>query len=199
MKKSAFFFLGMVGALSACGGSSTSSSGSLTNASFETLAQSGRSLIAEYGSASPTDVANMPTSGAATYRGVAAYSASFSNPVDIVAYAETVSALEVTADFASSTVSGQATNFQYFDPSVDLNGQINLNGTITGNRFNASLSGSITESAGGITATGNYTGSASGDFVGASAEGLRGTGVATGDYGLFGTESVYTVFGAERQ
>lgn len=180
--------------LSACGGSSTGVS------SFEALSSRGQALLSQYGSAPVTDVANMPTTGTATYRGVAAYSSDYSSPVNIAQYATTVSDIELTANFANSTISGRADNFQQrVDPNISMSGQVDVvNGTISGNTFSAALSGTINESGYGLTVPVNYSGSVNGEFVGSGAEAVRGTGTAVGDAGVYGQQTVYTVWGAVR-
>ena len=193
--------------LTACGGSSTGSN------SFETLASEGRSLIAQYGTAPTTDIANIPTTGTATYEGVAAYSTQYSSPVDISQYATTVSDVTLTADFANSTVTGTADNFHTVStPNVTLNGSLALSGNITGNTFSTNLNGTVTETITGLTGAQaslngtqlpvSYTGSTSGVFVGSSAEAFRATGTGTGTATYLGeniTQNVNAVFGGVRE
>lgn len=183
----------LVSSISACGGSSTSG-----GPSFETLSTSGSALLEQYGNAAPTGVDNMPITGTATYRGVAAYSSDSSDPVYIAQYADTLSELELNANFGTSTISGRAYNFKTNVPGVSIDGQVNVNGTISGNTFDADLSGSTVESNEAITANLNYTGTAQGEFVGTDAQAVRGTGTATGDAGILGSYTVYMLWGAER-
>lgn len=189
--------------LAACGGSSTGSN------SFETIASEGRSLVAQYGAAEATDPANMPTTGTATYNGAAAYSSDYSSAVNIAQYAETVSDVTLTADFANSTVTGTADNFHTVaTPNVTLNGSLSLNGTITGNTFSTDLSGTVTETITGLTGAEaayngtqvpvTYTGSTNGEFVGSSAEAFRATGTGNGTATFLGenlSQNVNAVFG----
>lgn len=197
------FLLGCSFVLTACGGSSTGSS------SFETIASEGQALIAQYGAAPTTDVANMPTTGTATYEGAAAYSTQYSSAVAISQNATTVSDVTLTADFANSTVTGTADNFHTVStPNVTLSGSLSLNGNITGNTFNTNLNGTVTETITGLTGAQaslngtqlpvSYTGSTSGEFVGSSAEAFRATGTGTGTATYLGenlSQTVYAVFG----
>lgn len=187
-------FLGSALFLSACGGSGTSG-----GPSFNTLSSSGNRLIDQYGTAAETDVANMPTSGSATYKGVAAYSSDYSDAASILEYAGTLSELELTADFANSSISGRSYNFKNLDATTTVEGQINVSGAITGNTFNATVSGNTEESYLNQSANVSYDGTASGEFVGTDAEAIRGTGSVTGDAGIYGTYPVWFVWGVERQ
>lgn len=179
--------------LSACGGSSTGGGQS----SFEQLSAEGTDLIARYGNAPTTALSAMPT-GTATYSGYAAYSTQFSSPADIVQFAETLSEVELTANFDTSALNGRAFNFRYVDPAYQVSGDLAIAGNITGNSFDASISGTLTESFEGASLPVNWNGNLSGEFVGSNADALRGTGTATGDAGLFGTFPASAVFGAER-
>jgi hypothetical protein len=184
--------------LTACGGSSTGSS------SFEAIASEGRSLIAQYGAAPTTDIANMPTTGTATYNGAAAYSTQYSSAVDISQYATTVSDVTLTADFANSTVTGTADNFHTVStPNVTLDGSLSLNGNIIGDTFATNLNGTVTETITGLTGAQaslngiqipvSYTGSTNGEFVGSSAEAFRATGTGTGTATYLGEPLSLTV------
>ena len=141
----------------------------------------------------------MPTSGTATYQGAAAYSSTYSTAAGLAAYATTVSDVELLADFANSTISGTADNFKTSVAGVSLSGGMNVNGSITNNTFSAAVAGTVTESGANLTVPVAYSGSVNGEFVGANAEGLRGLGSATGDAGIYGSQNVYVLFGAERQ
>jgi hypothetical protein len=186
--------LGILASLSACGGSGTSG-----GPSFSSLSSTGQSILSQYGSAPTTDVANMPQSGTATYRGVAAYSGDSSDPAYLAAHAQTLSQLELNADFGTSSISGRAYNFKTIRPGASVNGQIDINGTITGNTINATLTGSTQESFESIQDyTVNYSGNVQGEFVGSGAEAIRGTGSAIGDAGILGSATIYTLWGAER-
>jgi hypothetical protein len=184
----------LVASLSACGGSGTSG-----GPSFSSLSSTGQSILSQYGSAPATDVANMPTSGTATYSGVAAYSTDSGDPAYLALYAQTLSQLELNADFGTSTISGRAYNFKTIRPGASIDGQINVNGTISGNTFNADVSGSTRESVDAIqNYQVNYTGNVQGEFVGSGADAVRGTGSAIGDAGILGSATVYTLWGAQR-
>lgn len=189
--------------LTACGGSSTGSS------SFETIVSEGRAILDQYGAAAATDPANMPTTGTATYNGAAAYSSDYSSAADIVQYAETVSDVTLTADFANSTVTGTADNFHTVStPNVTLSGSLSLNGTISGNSFSTDLNGTVTETLTGLTGAQaayngtqvpfTYTGSTSGVFVGSAAEAFLAVGTGTGTATFLGeniSETVNAAFG----
>jgi hypothetical protein len=180
-------------ALAACGGSSTGGSGS----SFQQLSTSGINLISQYGNAQATAPASMPV-GTATYRGVAAYSTLYSNPVDIVQFAETLSEVELVANFDTSGLSGRAFNFRYIDPAITVSGELQVTGSISSNTFNANINGTLVESYQGASLPVNWNGSVTGDFVGNNADAIVGTGSAIGDAGIFGSVTANTVFGAAR-
>lgn len=186
-------WLGTALSLSACGGSSTSN-----GSSFESLASTGNNLIATYGNAPITDVQNMPQTSTATYRGVVAYSLDYSDPSLILEYAETLSQLELNANFATSQVSGRAYNFENYDPNITVGGQVNVNGSISENEFTGDVSGTTTESGYGESVNVTYDRSVGGVFVGSGAEAIIGTGYAEGSTPGYGSFSVWMVFGANR-
>lgn len=188
--------------VAACGGGSTGGS------SFSQLAAEGDRLVTLYGNATPTNPASMPV-GTATYRGVAAYSSSTSDPSRIVETARTVSALELTANFDADTINGRAYNFQVNEPAlpgITMSGQLDIsNGIISGNGLQANISGVLTERYQNISLPVTYNGTLSGAFVGSNAQAIAGTGAAIGTfdgraYGGSANETVtsYAVFGAER-
>lgn len=179
----------------ACGGGGT---GVSDQASFETLNVSAQGLLERHKSLSVTDIANMPDSGIATYRGVAAYSSEYSDIDRIIKYAGTLSDLELSADFARSTLSGRVFNFKNFDATTTVNGHLEVNGTISGNSFSASIAGETLEIYHGDSVTVSYSGNVSGDFIDSNAESLRGSGSLTGDAGSQGTDNVWMAFSADR-
>ena len=179
--------------LSACGGGGG-------GASFDSISTRGLTLLATYGTAPVTDVANMPTSGTAVYSGTAAYSTDYNTAAGIATNATSVSEVSLVAYFANSTMSGSSQNFKAFDPNVSMSGRINVNGSITGNEFIAAVNGTVTESGYGLTIPVNYSGAVEGVFVGTNADAVRGLGNATGDLGIYGNDvSVNVLWGAERQ
>lgn len=191
-------------ALAACGGSSTSGSGS----SFEQLSTRGLDLITQYGSANLTPVGSMPT-GSATYNGVAAYSTQTSNPSQIIQMARTVSQVQITANFDNSTISGKAHNFQVSQaglPVTGMSGELLItNGAINQNQLTANIAGTLTETGPGFAIPVSYNGTISGDFIGNNADAIVGSGTAVGtaDLSPLGgssnfTETVYAIWGAER-
>lgn len=193
-----------VWALAACGGSSTGGSGS----SFEQLSTRGLDLISQYDNASATAPSSMPT-GSATYRGVAAYSSSTSDPNQIIQTARTVSEIELAADFDSSTINGRAHNFKVSDPAlpgITMGGEIQIsNGEINGNQLTANASGTLTERFQNVAIPVSYGGTLTGSFVGDSAEAIVGSGTAVGtaDMRPFGgpenfSQTVNIIWGAER-
>lgn len=179
--------------VSACGGSETSG-----GPSFSTMSATGNQLLAQYGSAPATDVNDMPQAGSATYKGVAAYSSEFSDPADIAQYADTLSELELNANFATAEMTGRAYNFKNVDPTYTIDGQVNVNGTITGNTFDAAVSGTTQESVPGASATVTYDGSVQGEFVGSGAEAVRGDGFATASSPGFEDVPIWILWGAAR-
>ena len=171
--------------LTACGGSSTGVS------SFDTIKTKGQQLIADYGTAEVTNVGSMPVSGLATYNGAAAYSREYSDIVDISEYATTVSDISLSANFATSKITGVADNFHTrVSQNISLDGNLSLDGTITGNTFSTNLNGTVTETLSGYTgdeAVLNgislpvvYSGNTTGEFVGSNAGALRGVGTGIG-------------------
>ena len=191
MKKSAFCF-GTIAAmaLTACGGGSSSSS----NNSVDDLSESGIELIERLALLPETDTLDMPVSGTARYDGYAAYSSSTSDPVRIVSDPDTLSEVQLTANFGSSTISGSATNFQSYE-GVDIDGALAItNGTIVDATLTADIGGTLTED--GVNVS--YDGEIQGGFLGEDAEAIAGTGYA--DASVLGTfvGTGYAVFGAER-
>lgn len=191
MAKSAFC-LSIIGVitLTACGGGSSSSSSS----SIDNLADPGLALAEQLSSMPATAALDMPVSGSALYEGYAAYSVETSNPAQILSDPGTVSEIEIRADFASSIISGNATNFQNYD-GVQMEGSLGItNGSVVGATLSADIGGTLTENGVPI----RYDGEIQGGFLGQNAEAIAGTGFA--DASVAGTYvgTAYAVFGAER-
>lgn len=176
--------------LAACGGSETGGS------SFAQLSSSGINLVQKYGDADPTAPAAMPT-GSATYNGVAAYSTDYSMPENIVNYADTLSKVQLNANFNSSTLSGKAYDFVTNEPGYTIAGELQVNGIINSNTFTAGIGGTLMETYQGVSVPVGWTGNIAGGFVGTNAQGLVGLGTAVST-GIYGGVTANTVFGAER-
>lgn len=180
--------------LAACGGGSS-------GPSFDSLASEGNAIISRHIEAVPTPV--MPVTGTATYDGVAAYSVFYTDPLDILSDPDTLSELQMTANFGSNTLTGRAYNFRSYDPTTNMSGELSItNGVISGNGFNADVGGTIRETGSGFDITADYVGSLSGDFYGGNADAVSGFGTATGTprapYDYLGSLDVNSVFIAER-
>lgn len=176
--------------LTACGGSSTSSSTSSSGASFEQLADQGRVLAERYQDADLTPT--MPTTGTASYSGVAAYS-DVPDANYIYNNAEIVSNVALNANFADNTISGQLSNFQSFENEVITGSVAVNNGQIVNNVFTANLSGSLNASGDNVTVAGDMEGAFLGDNAGAV-----GGAISAGVTDAVGTEQIFGVFIAER-
>ena len=126
----------------------------------------------------------MPTSGSATYNGVAAYGQT-QDFDQILENPETMSTVTLQANFASDSVSGQLGNFRDYENNA-LAGSVSLNnGSIAGNSISADLSGNVDSIP--------VAGALQAGFVGPDAEAVVGTIEA--DYG---GKPIYGIFGAER-
>lgn len=187
-------YFGCTALLSACGGGITSG-----GPSFDALGLSGQNFIDQYASVAVTDMENMPNSGTATYKGVAAYSSDYSDPDSIIAHAGSLSELELIADFTKSSISGRVYNFKNIDATANVEGQLEVNGLISGNNFTATVNGTTTETYLGDSAVVSYDGSASGNFIGTDSGAIRGTGSVVANAGAKGSGLVWFVWGAENQ
>ncbi len=167
--------------VSACGGSSDNSDASL--ASFEDLRDQTDTLYTELETADITDYADLPTSGSATYEG-SLLLAIATDEVD-----GALGVLEMTADFADSTISGNASNF--FNPDQErVAGSVNFtNGEILedsgGAFFTTDVSGSVTIAGGSM----EIDGESFGYFAGNDGELL--TGLVTGSATDTSGDSIY--------
>jgi len=206
--------VGVIGTmLGACSGSSGSSTSPAeppvtpppTRATFEQLALQGRNLFDENIDIPYTVEANLPSSGTATYSGVASFK-SVENVPDglgfpeydtlIVMNPEIMSELTLTADLGASTIGGKLTNFQSAEFGA-LSGEVNLsNGTIDRSGPEPFISADV---AGAVGTPGNqlaYTGELEGNFVGENAEFAYGylgldtdwNDTANGYWGVFNTK-----------
>ena len=185
-------FLGflVVSNVSGCGGGSSGSSA----ASYSELSSSGINLITRLNQMPATSEAAMPTGGSAVYDGVVAYSFSSFDPVQIAQNPDTLSNLELRANFGSGTVSGSATNFRSAY-GIDIDGALNIsNGAIRGSEFAADLGGTLRED--GVNVT--YNGELAGGFLGESANAVAGGGAANAFVDGMYIGTGYAVFGAER-
>lgn len=190
--------------LSACGGASTSGGSpdgppgeGIGTTSFESLSADAKNLMQKYESAPLSSVAAMPLSGSATYRGVAAYSLDSSDPNSVVQNADALSQIELSANFALSQIEGRAYDFKSFDPNITVEGQIDLEGSISGNAFSAVANGTTSESGYGESFDITYNGSVQGTFVGDSAQALVGAGALTGSAPGLGDFPVWMLMIAE--
>jgi hypothetical protein len=136
----------------------------------------------------------MPTSGSATFSGVAAYGDT--PDVDaILADPTSLSQVEFNADFEDGNLTGRAYNFQSED--VDISGQLNIsNGSIVDNTFEADFAGTLNEDGFNVA----YDGVVGGGFLNSGdtpAGAMLGYGEGTAT-SVFGTYDVYGIFIAER-
>jgi hypothetical protein len=187
LNKTVLSSMAIVSLLSACSGGSGSSQ------SFDQLATKGQNIIEKYQDADLTPEAAMPTSGTATYNGVAAFS-DVPDAEYIAENAEAVAALRLEANFGNNTISGKMDNFVDYD-NERADGSVQItNGSISGNTFNANLNGSLTVD--GDTAS--VTGDMAGGFVGANANAVAGVLQADLSAGGQTGATLYGIFGAER-
>ncbi|WP_413719555.1 transferrin-binding protein-like solute binding protein [Silicimonas sp. MF1-12-2] len=160
--------------------------------SEQQIIDTGYALIDQFASEAPT--ATMPASGIVTYQGVGAASPSGSTPSEIIATATSVYQVTAQVDFANSTMTGQAYNFQSTTPGYDISGSLGATGTVSGSSFSGTYSGSMTEQ--GIPVT--YSGTIAGDFVGGDAAAMIGTGSGTATAQGIGTIGFNSYWGAAR-
>lgn len=175
--------LPVVASLAACG-----SSGGGGSKSFNELAREGNALLSSFEDSDPTPVASMPTTGKATYRGVAAYG-DVPDPEYLAENAEIVSEVELNANFASGNVGGKLDNFRLSN-NDRINGSVAVrNGRISGNELTADLAGNLSYDG----ARDRVDGAMAGFFVDDDADGVIGAMA-----GEIGSDRFYSVFGAER-
>ena len=136
MKTKLIASLPVLALLAACGGGGTS-------ANFATKGVQAANLVADYGSAPLTSIANMP-SGTYNYTGVGGFV--FGNRTNeyIATQALALGDVNLQANFTTNTISGSLTNFVDYN-NIPGAGQVNLrNGVINGNVFSADATGSVT-------------------------------------------------------
>lgn len=139
------------------------------------------SVISSTASMNRTSVASMPTTGRAEYDGVVGMA--FGGAPGSLANAQMLGELDLDANFANGTVTGEMDDFNTKD-GQRINGELRLtNGAISGSRLSAGVSGNLT---GGTTSPGAVTGSVDGEFLGNGASAVRGTGSATSTGGQLG-------------
>lgn len=136
MNIKSILLLSVIAPIAACGGSDNGSSG----ASFNDLATRADALVARAETLEATPLESMPTTGTATYDGVAAFSRS-----ELMETTDMLSAATVNANFGDSTISGQLSNFRVYDGTA-IDGTVAIqNGAISGTDFIADLSGQLSD------------------------------------------------------
>lgn len=188
MKSHSILVMSTLLLMSACGGSGGSGNGT-SGESFASMAQRGNQLFEKYENSDLTPEISMPTSGTATYRGVAAYS-DVADVGYIAQNAEVVSNATLTANFSNDSISGKLDNFKDYENTA-IPGTVNIrNGKIRGNEIEADLNGSV--NLGGRNSSVN--GDLAGGFIGPKADAIAGAVAA--DVSNYGT--IYGILGAER-
>lgn len=153
----AFASLPALALLTACssGGDGGNSAGSV---SFADMAGQANALLTRVEDYDLTPVADMPTDIKATYRGVAGFS-DVADADYIVENAEIMSEVEMNADFRTGSVTGELSNFRYYD-NDRIDGTVAIrNGSINGNDLRADLSGNLNYGEGTERVTGDLAGS----------------------------------------
>ena len=178
------------------GGSSSVSTPVLPEGSFALLENEGLSLVNDFSNATPTLI--MPA-GSATFEGIAAYSGSHTEFDDIIAFAEVLSEIELTANFGSDEINGRAFNFQDFDPLYTYDGEVAISGEIVGSELAGVVSGTLTETFNNKSNDVFYSGNISGNFVGNNADAIVGEGQVKGEGSWWGDTTINSVFGARKQ
>lgn len=136
---------------------------------FDVLNTAGSELEERFEDVRQTE--DMPLTGSASYQGAAFFTDG--SVMDAQrANATMVSEVELTADFARSSISGAFTNFHSADDSVkDLEGRLEVSdGQISDNLFDANLDGTFSSSRGDQT----FDGVMAGTFLGEGAEAVSG-------------------------
>lgn len=186
--------------LAACGGSSTAPTG----ASFKDMRSRGIDLIDRLpGTATPT--ANLPTSGSATYRGVAGFSG---DPTfDPRTESSILSDMSLTARCdapKAEQISGTLSNFRgttargadrLFPGTLNISSSSLPGGGISGNGFSAGVTGTLANPSGvdakfNMRMDGHFRGTNSGFVAGTMSGSLTST--------VDGTEPFYGQFAGER-
>jgi hypothetical protein len=140
------------------------SNGNTSTKSFVDLSREFSSLREGQTGMSGTAIADMPISGTTNYVGVAEYTYASDQ-------GRMLSDMSLTTNFQNSKVSGRLDNFS--DPREGkISGGLDIAGNITGNEFNASATGKLTQ----VDAFANVDIDLSGDFLGSDASQISGTG-----------------------
>lgn len=171
--------MALIATLAACGGSS----GGSDNPVAEYGSDSARAsrLVAQTANMTQTAAAAMPTTGRAEYDGVVGMA--FGGAPGSLARAQMLGEVDLNADFARGTISGEMDDFTTAD-GRELSGSLRVNGgRISGSDFKANVNGRLT---GAGKVPGNVSGRVDGDFLGAGANAIRGTGTATSSQGTVG-------------
>lgn len=205
MKYTQLVVIGFAFALSGCGGGGGSSDGSPTvvapptalaptaaaaaapgnNASFAQMYAHGSRLVAKYDNPSikETPASQMPKNATATYKGVAGFGS------DIYSDADVVANVQVNANFANNTVSGQFDNFRTV-ANQSLPGKVAMASTaISENVYKSTLSGSLNVDGTSYAVTGQAVGTFVGDQATATAGLVEGK---------LGPQEFIGVYAAER-
>lgn len=164
-------------ALSACVG------GGSDDPAAEYAADSARGagLVTRTDGLAPTPAGAMPARGSAEYEGIVGMA--FGAAPASLATADMIGELDLRANFASGTITGELDDFNTSD-GQELRGTLRLSGgQIAGSGFTADIDGRLSGPAG---APGTVSGAIDGDFLGAGADALAGTGTAISDAGGLG-------------
>ena len=136
-------------------------------ANFQSRAEAAQQIYDQTSGMSATPEASMPQSATANYAGVASALATLPEGETEALYAD----VEMQADFASDTVSGDMTNW-YGNTVGAIGGAVTLSdGAISGADWSASGAGTL--SADGVT--GDVAVSMNGTFLGPDASAMQGT------------------------
>lgn len=176
MTKSAVALLALT-ALGACGGGSAGVGAGVganadfgaTFSSFAEMEARGEILGDRYEDSDLTPVNDMPTSGSATYTGLAAFGVG--NAFEFDDDDATVGAeARISANFGRGVVSGELTNFQANDGTA-ISGHADItDGVIVDNVFAADVAGNISSA----VQSGRLEGDLMGGFLGADAQAAGG-------------------------
>lgn len=171
----------VLGTLAACGGG-----GGGQLASFDDLSAEQVSLAEAAVAVDRTPVADMPSTGSASYDGVAGFS--IGTMPQTTEDLNILSELALTADFASGAISGSLSNFNSAE-GEDIEGTLALtNGQISDNTFTADAAGTLTRGGAALATDLDMEGA----FGGADAALLTGTAT-----GMAGADDMYGVFWAQ--
>jgi hypothetical protein len=172
--RSAVALAGLV-ALSACGGggggvgASAKADFGATYSSFAEMEDRAEIIGGRYENSEITPMSDMPTSGSATYTGLAGF-----GPGDVMYLDEdditVASEARLQADFGRGVLSGELTNFQAYDGTA-ISGSADItDGVIIDNQFAANVSGNVSSN----ILSGRLDGDLVGGFLGDDAQGAGG-------------------------